>query len=182
MFKIGLFTFCGGYAMISLLDNEFVEKKKWIEKDEFLNMIAISESTPGPIAINAATYIGYKSAGFWGSLIGTVAVTIPSFAIIYVISLFFDAFLSLKLASYAFRGIQVAVIYIILTSGIDMLKDAKRDAISITILCATFAFMILFSIFAVGFSTVLYLLIGGAVGLFAYLIRKIGKSGGEGEK
>ena len=77
MLKIGLFTFGGGYAMIALLENEFVEKKKWLEKDEFLNIAAIAESTPGPIAINAATYIGYKNAGFIGSAIATLGICIP---------------------------------------------------------------------------------------------------------
>lgn len=66
--KIGAFTFGGGYAMIALLENEFVERKKWIEKDDFLNMVAIAESTPGPVAINSATYIGYKIAGLFGAL------------------------------------------------------------------------------------------------------------------
>ena len=95
MLKIGLFTFGGGYAMIALLENEFVSRRKWIEKNEFLDMVAIAESTPGPIAINAATYIGYRVLRFRGSLIATAGVCIPSFAIIYVISLFFDKFLSL---------------------------------------------------------------------------------------
>ena len=95
MLKIGLFTFGGGYAMIALLENEFVEKKKWLSKDEFLNIAAIAESTPGPIAINSATYIGYKNAGVLGSVFATLGVCIPSFVIIFIISLFFDAFLNL---------------------------------------------------------------------------------------
>ena len=98
MLKIGLFTFGGGYAMIALLENEFVEKKKWLEKDEFLDVAAIAESTPGPIAINAATYIGYNNFGIIGSMIATLGICIPSFVIIYAISLFFDAFHSLKTA------------------------------------------------------------------------------------
>ena len=126
MLKIGLFTFGGGYAMIALLENEFVSKKEWIEKDEFLDMVAIAESTPGPIAINAATYIGYKMLGFLGSLTATVAVCIPSFVIIYAISLFFDAFLSFTLVAYAFRGIQVCVIWLILSAGLKMLKQMRR--------------------------------------------------------
>ncbi|MDR3976887.1 MAG: chromate transporter, partial [Gemmiger sp.] len=77
--KIGAFTFGGGYAMIALLENEFVEKKKWLEKSEFLDMVAVAESTPGPVAINSATYIGYKIAGFAGATMSTLAVSIPSF-------------------------------------------------------------------------------------------------------
>ena len=92
--KIGAFTFGGGYAMIALLENEFVEKKKWLEKSEFLDMVAVAESTPGPVAINSATYIGYKIAGFAGATMSTLAVCIPSFFVIYGISLFFDQFLS----------------------------------------------------------------------------------------
>ena len=113
MLKIGLFTFGGGYAMIALLENEFVEKKKWLEKDEFLDVAAIAESTPGPIAINAATYIGYNNFGIIGSMIATLGICIPSFVIIYAISLFFDAFLSFALIANAFRGIQICVIWLI---------------------------------------------------------------------
>ena len=94
--KIGAFTFGGGYAMIALLENEFGIKKKWIKHDEFLDMVAIAESTPGPVAINSATYIGYKIDGISGALASTVAVCIPSFVIIYLISLFFNQFLALK--------------------------------------------------------------------------------------
>ena len=153
MLKIGLFTFGGGYAMIALLENEFVSKKEWIEKDEFLDMVAIAESTPGPIAINAATYIGYKMLGLFGSLTATVAVCIPSFIIIYVISLFFDAFLSFTLVSYAFKGIQVCVIWLILSAGLKMLKQMKKTAFNIRILSAVILCMVAFSVFSVSFST-----------------------------
>lgn len=173
MLKIGLFTFGGGYAMIALLENEFVSKKKWIEKDEFLDMVAIAESTPGPIAINAATYIGYKLLGFFGSLAATVAVCIPSFVIIYVISLFLDAFLSFTVVAYAFRGIQVCVIYLILSAGLKMLGQMKKTAFNFVILFSVMLCVIALSVFAVSFSTIFYILICGSVGLFAYLIRSI---------
>ena len=148
MLKIGLFTFGGGYAMIALLENEFVSKKEWIEKDEFLDMVAIAESTPGPIAINAATYIGYKMLGCLGSLTATVAVCIPSFVIIYAISLFFDAFLSLTLVAYAFKGIQVCVIWLILSAGLKMLGQMKKTAFNILILSAVILCMVAFSVFS----------------------------------
>lgn len=95
--KIGAFTFGGGYAMVALLENEFIAKKKWIDKKEFLDMIAIAESTPGPIAINSATYIGYHIAGVPGAATATLGVCIPSFVIIYLISLFFDQFFELEI-------------------------------------------------------------------------------------
>ena len=177
MLKIGLFTFGGGYAMIALLENEFIEKKKYIEKDEFLDMVAIAESTPGPIAINAATYLGYKQLGFFGSLLATLGVVLPSFVIIFVISLFFDVFLSFTLVEYAFRGIQVCVIYLIFSAGLKMFKSMKKTAFSITIVLAVMLCMILFSLFAVKFSTILYILICGCIGLFAYFLKAMKKKG-----
>ena len=177
MLKIGLFTFGGGYAMIALLENEFVEKKKWLEKDEFLDVAAIAESTPGPIAINAATYIGYKNSGMIGSMIATLGICIPSFVIIYAISLFFDAFLSFTLVAYAFKGIQICVVYLILTAGLKMLKQMKKTAFNMIIISITLICMIVFSLFAVKFSTIFYILISGACGVAVYLLGKIRKEG-----
>ena len=173
MLKIGLFTFGGGYAMIALLENEFVEKKKYLQKDEFLDMVAIAESTPGPIAINAATYIGYKRAGLLGSAMATIGVCIPSFVIIYIISLFFDAFLSLKLVEYAFRGIQVCVVYLIFSAGLKMLKQMKKTTLSVTIVSAVVLCMLLFSLFALKFSTIFYILICGCIGLVSFALKQI---------
>ena len=175
MLKIGLFTFGGGYAMIALLENEFVEKKKWLEKDEFLDVAAIAESTPGPIAINAATYIGYKNSGVIGSMIATLGICIPSFVIIYAISLFLDAFLSLTLVAYAFKGIQICVVYLILTAGLKMLKQMKKTVFNMIIISITLICMIVFSLFAVKFSTIFYILISGACGVAVYLLGKIRK-------
>ena len=175
MLKIGLFTFGGGYAMIALLENEFVEKKKWLKKDEFLDVAAIAESTPGPIAINAATYIGYKNSGMIGSMIATLGICIPSFVIIYAISLFFDAFLSFTLVAYAFKGIQICVVYLILTAGLKMLKQIKKTTFNMIIISITLICMIVFSLFAVKFSTIFYILISGACGVAVYLLCKIRK-------
>ena len=175
MLKIGLFTFGGGYAMIALLENEFVAKKKWIEKDEFLDVAAIAESTPGPIAINAATYIGYKNAGIIGSIIATLGICIPSFVIIYTISLFFDAFLSLTLVACAFKGIQVCVVYLILSAGLKLLKQMKKNMFNNIIISITFIFMVVFSLFAVKFSTIFYILISGAFGVVVYFLGKLKK-------
>ena len=175
MLKIGLFTFGGGYAMIALLENEFVEKKKWLEKDEFLDVAAVAESTPGPIAINAATYIGYKNAGMIGSMIATIGICIPSFVIIYAISLFLDAFLSLTLVAYAFKGIQICVVYLILTAGLKMLKQMKKTTFNMIIISITLICMIVFSLFAVKFSTIFYILLSGACGVAVYLLGKIRK-------
>ncbi len=170
--KIGAFTFGGGYAMIALLENEFVQKKKWIDKDEFLDMAAIAESTPGPIAINSATYIGYKIAGVFGSTVATIAVVIPSFVIIYIISLFFEKFLSLKWVGYAFNGIQVCVVYLILTAGLKMLKESEKDALSIIIFIVVLVLSILFSVLSVSFSSVFFILLSGLLYLVVSAIEK----------
>ena len=175
MLKIGLFTFGGGYAMIALLENEFVAKKKWIEKDEFLDVAAIAESTPGPIAINAATYIGFKNGGIVGSIIATLGICIPSFVIIYAISLFFDAFLSLTLVAYAFKGIQICVVYLILSVGLKMLKQMKKTEFNIIIILITLICMVVLSLFAVKFSTIFYILISGAFGVVVYFLGKLKK-------
>ena len=175
MLKIGAFTFGGGYAMISLLQNEFVAKKKWIDETEFLDIVAIAESTPGPIAINSSTYIGYLVGGFWGSVFATLGMCIPSFTIIFIISLFFDRFLSLTFVANAFRGIQVCVVYLIFSAGFKMYKSLKKDGMSRIILMLTVLCMIVFSLFAVKFSAIFYILISGAVGVFAFFFRKVKK-------
>lgn len=180
MFKIGLFTFGGGYAMIALLESEFIERKKWIEKEEFMNMAAIAESTPGPIAINAATYIGYKLGGFAGSLVSTLGICIPSFTVIFLISIFFDEFISLTWVNYAFKGIQVCVIYLILSAGVKMLRSLEKNAFNIILFSAVVVTAVLFSLFAIDFSAIFYILICGFVGVFAFAFRRF--SGKEDKK
>ena len=182
MLKIGLFTFGGGYAMIALLENEFVTKKKWIGKDEFLDMIAIAESTPGPAAVNSATYLGYRVGGFPGAFLGTLAVCIPSFIIIYVISLFFDAFLSIKYVGYAFRGVQACVVYLIASAGLKLFREMKKDVLSMVLCGASLVCMVAFSLFAVSFSSVFYILIAGAVGVFVYLVGRLRKKSGGSDR
>ena len=161
-FKIGLFTFGGGYAMIALLEEEFIQRRKWLDKDEFLDMTAIAESTPGPVAINSATYLGYKLAKVPGATTATVAVCLPSFLIIYAISLFFEQFTQLTVIASAFKGIQVCVIYLIFATGV---------------LAAVMLVMVGLSLAGVGLSSILLILLSGAAGVAAWLIgrRKEGK-------
>ncbi len=172
MLKIGLFTFGGGYAMIALLENEFVTKRGWLEQEEFLDVAAIAESTPGPIAINSATYIGYKRGGLMGALVATLGITLPSFCIIYAISLFFDAFLSLAVVAYAFQGIRVAVIYLILSAGLRMLKKMKRTLFSVTAVTVTVILMLTCTLLSVKLSTIVYILAGGGMGVILWLVRR----------
>ena len=181
MLKIGLFTFGGGYAMIALLENEFVTKLGWLEQEEFLDVAAIAESTPGPIAINSATYIGYKKAGILGSLVATLGMILPSFCIIYAISLFFDAFLSLTVVACAFKGIQIAVIYLVLSAGLRMLKKMKKTPLAWVILLATMLCMVTLTLLSVKLSTVVYILAGGLAGVALWMIHRLrrGEKGGE---
>ena len=169
-FKIGLFTFGGGLAMIAILQHEYVENRKWIEKDEFESMVAIAESTPGPVAINCATYIGYRVAGILGAIVATVAVCIPSFFIIYLISLFFDAFMAFTIVQYAFKGIQVGIIFLILTAGVKFFKGMQKNLFNLCVFSCSFACMLAFGFFAVDFSSIFFVLIGGGVGLLVYLL------------
>ena len=179
-FKIGAFTFGGGYAMLSLLENEFVEKKKWLSKDEFLDMVAIAESTPGPIAINSATFIGHKAAGVIGSTFATLGVVLPSFIIIYAISLFLDAFLGFTLVANAFRGIQACVVYLIGSTGIKLLKQMDKKPLPIAIMSTVLVCMVAFSVFAIKFSSIVFILISGAIGVIAFYSKK--QNGREEEK
>ncbi|MBU8989446.1 chromate transporter [Faecalibacterium prausnitzii] len=176
-FKIGLFTFGGGYAMIALLEEEFIQRRKWLDKDEFLDMAAIAESTPGPVAINSATYLGYKLAKVPGAATATVAVCLPSFLIIYAISLFFEQFTQLTVIANAFKGIQVCVIYLIFSAGVRMLKALDKSPFATGVLAAVMLVMVGLSLAGVSISSILLILLSGAAGVAAWLIgrRKEGK-------
>lgn len=176
-FKIGLFTFGGGYAMIALLEEEFIQRRKWLDKDEFLDMTAIAESTPGPVAINSATYLGYKLAKVPGAATATVAVCLPSILIIYAISLFFEQFTQLTVIANAFKGIQVCVIYLIFSAGVRMLKALDKSPFATGVLAAVMLVMVGLSLAGVSVSSILLILLSGAAGVAAWLIgrRKEGK-------
>lgn len=176
-FKIGLFTFGGGYAMIALLEEEFIQRRKWLDKNEFLDMTAIAESTPGPVAINSATYLGYKLAKVPGAATATVAVCLPSFLIIYAISLFFEQFTQLTVIASAFKGIQVCVIYLIFSAGVRMLKALDKSPFATGVLAAVMLVMVGLSLAGVSVSSILLILLSGAAGVAAWLIsrRKEGK-------
>ena len=176
-FKIGLFTFGGGYAMIALLEEEFIQRRKWLDKDEFLDMAAIAESTPGPVAINSATYLGYKLAKVPGAATATVAVCLPSFLIIYAISLFFEQFTQLTVIANAFKGIQVCVIYLIFSAGVRMLKALDKSPFATGVLAAVMLVMVGLSLAGVSISSILLIHLSGAAGVAAWLIgrRKEGK-------
>ena len=129
-FKIGAFTFGGGYAMIPLISRETVENKKWISDQDILDIVAIAESTPGPIAINSATFVGYKVAGTLGSVFATLGTVIPSFVIILLISFVLDEFQDMTVVRYAFEGIRAGVLALIVKAFYTMYKKSPKNLIS----------------------------------------------------
>jgi len=169
--KLGAFTFGGGYAMISLLRETVVEHKKWLSDDEMLEVIGIAESTPGPIAINMATYIGYKRGKIVGSLVATLGVVLPSLIIIFAISLFFEQFLQNVYVKFAFSGIKIAVAVLIINAGLDMIKKLERKILPIIVLVFVILFMFMIEIFQINFSSIYLILIGGFIGILANTIK-----------
>ncbi len=162
--KIGAFTFGGGYAMVPLIQRETVEKKKWINDDDILEIVAIAESTPGPIAVNSATFVGYKTAGVLGAAAATIGVVLPSFTIIYFISFVIDKFENNTAVKYAFSGIRAGVLALIIKALWTMSKKSAKNMISFII--TAFAF-----IFAALNINVIYIILACAVtGIVSSLI------------
>lgn len=171
-FKIGLFTFGGGYAMIANIREVVIDKMGWLDEDELLQVITVAESTPGPIAINLATYVGYKKKGVLGSAMATLGVVLPSLIIIYTISLFLDAFMANKYVAYAFVGIKCAVAFLILRAGMNMFAKLEKQPLPMIMFGIVFAAMLIFELVSVSFSSVIMILIGGIIGIFAYALLK----------
>lgn len=169
--KIGAFTFGGGYAMLALLETEFVSRRQWMTMEEFMDMTAIAESTPGPMAVNSATYIGYRVAGPVGALVATLAVCLPSFVVIYILSFFFDRFLSLTYVAKAFRGIQAGVVYLIFSAGLKMLRSIEKNALSRGIAAVVMLLMVMLTLLSVKVSSLIYILLSGLIGLAVYGVR-----------
>ena len=175
--KIGLFTFGGGYAMISLIENDCVEKKRWITHDEMMDVTVIAESTPGPIAINCATYVGYKKGRLPGAIIATFGIVLPSFIIIFLISKFFDRFLEITWVANAFRGIKIAVGILIVDAAVKMLiKMKKKPMPMIMVVCSAVA-MILISIFSVNISSMVLMIVSAFIGIAVFIIGSHAKKG-----
>lgn len=180
--KIGMFTFGGGYAMISVIENNCVERKKWITHDEMMDMTVIAESTPGPIAINCSTFTGYKIAGIPGALASTVGIVVPSFVIIFIISMFLDNFLELTVVANAFKGIKIAVGLLILEAAINMIRKMKKKPLPVIILVFSAAAMLLINIFSLNFSSVSLMLIAAAVSLALFVVSSARKEKGGARK
>lgn len=169
-FKIGLFTFGGGYAMLALIEDICVEKKKWITHEEMMDITVIAESTPGPIAINLATYVGYKLRKIPGALIATIGIIIPSFFIVFLISQFLDRFLEIKWVSSAFQGIKIAVAILIIDAAIKMIRKMKKKPFQITMMIAALISMLVINVLALHVSSLVIMLAGAAAGLIFYAV------------
>lgn len=176
--KVGLFTFGGGYAMLSLIENICVEKKAWITHDEMMNITVMAESTPGPVAINCSTYVGYKKAGLIGALVATIGMVLPSFCIIYLISRFLEGFLEIGWVAAAFKGIRLAVGLLILDAGIKLFKKLKKGLLQILILAASVICVVLMNLLDLRLSSVLIMLCAAAVSVLSRLVGKQLRKGG----
>ena len=179
--KIGLFTFGGGYAMISLIERSCVETKRWITHDEMMNVAVIAESTPGPIAINCATYVGYRQKGFAGALTATVGMVLPSFCIIFAISKFLDHFLEIAWIAHAFRGIKIAVGILILDAAVKMLRRMQKQPLPRAFMLCAFAAMLLINLFSVRISSIVLMLAAGLISLIIFMVKKPAAKEGAGK-
>ncbi len=176
--RIGLFTFGGGYAMISLIERSCVEKKHWITHDEMMNVTVIAESTPGPIAINCATFVGYRQKGLPGAIAATAGMVLPSFCIIFLIAMFLDNFMEIPWIAHAFSGIKIAVGILILDAAIKMIGKMQKKPIPLSIMLCAFLAMLLIDSFALRISSITLMLAAAGVSIAVYLAkRNTGKAG-----
>ncbi len=170
--KIGLFTFGGGYAMIALIEDVCVDKKRWITHDDMMNVAVIAESTPGPIAINCATYVGYQQHGLSGAAAATIGIVLPSFCIIYLISLFLDGFLEIEWIAHAFKGIKIAVGILILDAGVRMVRKMQKKPLPRGIMACAFLAMLAADVFALRISSIGLMLMAALVSLAVFLVKQ----------
>lgn len=180
--KIGGLTIGGGLAMVAVIERELVTKRKWITEEDLLDMITVAESTPGVIAVNSATFVGYKLRGFLGSLVSTIGVVAPSFIIISLIALVFEWFLGFEIVSFAFKGANAAVAILIFNAGLKLLKKCEKGAYTYLMMGLSIIIGIIFMIFNI--SSIIIIILGLVIGLTYYTIieNKAKKKEKEGEK
>lgn len=171
-FKIGATTFGGGYAMIAQIKEYIVDKKQWIDNDELLEICAIAESTPGPLAINLATFIGYRKGKIFGSTVSTLGVVLPSFIFIYILSFFLSYFFQNEYVQYAFIGIKCGVAFLIGKTAIEMIAKMEKSWWQILLFISITFCMVFFEIFKVSFSSIYYIIIGSILGIIILSIPK----------
>ena len=172
--KIGALTFGGGYAMIPIIEDEVTKKRKWISEIEIMDILAISESTPGPIAVNTATYVGYKVAGVTGGIIATLGLAVPSFIIIFVISFFYKDFIQWPVISAMFKGLKIGVIILLFSAVLRLRKGVKINSVGVTLFVIALSSMLVFSFIDTGFKylSLCLILLGIITGIVIPLISK----------
>lgn len=163
--KVGTFTFGGGYAMIPLIEREIVDKRKYIEKKEVIEILAVAGTMPGSVAINIATFVGYKIEGFLGALVSIFGSVLPSFTIIYIISFFLRQFESLEVIKFAFNGIRIGVVALILKALISLYRQSPKGVLPYIIMGAAFIFVAFF-----GVNAIYVIIVSALVGLAAALL------------
>ena len=174
-FKIGAFTIGGGYAMVPLIENEIVDKHKWLSREDFVDLLAISQSAPGILAVNISIFIGYRLRGIRGSIVTALGTVMPSFLIILAIALFFHNYQDNAVVEKIFKGIRPAVVALIAAPTFKMAKSAKitRYNIWIPIVSALLIWLL-------GFSPIWIIIAAGIVGYLFQLCRK--RNGGKEER
>lgn len=179
--KIGAFTFGGGYAMIAMIENICVDQKKWFTHDEMLNMTVIAESTPGPIAINSSTYVGYRKAGIPGALAATFGVVLPSFVIIFLISMFFDRFLELPVIAHAFQGIKIGVGVLICSAGVSMMRKTPKRLFSRLMTVGAMVVVLVINFLSLSVSTITLMVFAAGIGIAVSSLQQkgLGKKGAQ---
>lgn len=173
--RVGLFTVGGGYAMIAIIEDLCVSEKKWISQEEMMELIVVAESTPGPIAINCASYVGYRQKGMAGAVAATLGMVLPSLVVILGISMFLDNFLEIRWIASAFRGIKVGAGVVIIHAGLNMMKKTPKDRLSRLLLWFGLGAMLLGDLLAWNISSIAVMLTAGLVSLGVFLGREAGK-------
>ncbi|HNX16078.1 MAG TPA: chromate transporter [Bacilli bacterium] len=178
--KIGAVTFGGGYAMISIIEREVVEKNHWIDQSTMFDVLSISESTPGPISVNTATFVGYRVGGFWGSFFATLGLVMPSFIVILLISFFYQTFLSWDIVSAAFLGIRSGVIVLLIDAVLKLRKIVKLTQLTIALFSLTTILTFLSFFFDINLNigsfrlslSIMLILLGMVIGIVATALNK----------
>jgi chromate transporter len=174
-FRVGLFTFGGGYAMISIIEDACVDRRGWITKEEMDDLVVLAESTPGPIAINCATYVGSRRGGLLGAVCATLGMILPSFLVIFAVSRFLDRFLEIPLIAHAFKGIKLAVSLLILDAGLRLLRRMPKKPLPLLILTVSLALMLAVNFGALRLSSVVLMLASAAASLLVYAAKRGGE-------
>ena len=169
--KIGLFTIGGGYAMLAIIEDTVVTQKKWMTHEEMMELLVIAESTPGPIAINCATYVGYRRKGALGAAAATLGMVTPSLVIIYTISQFLDNFLEIGIIASAFHGIKVGVGIVIINAGLNMMKKVKKAALPRCLMAFGLAAMLAINFLSLNISSIALMLTAGLISLAVFKVK-----------